>query len=367
MDLSRLGDVLPDVRRIAVLRANAIGDFVVTLPALEALRTTYPEADVVLLGTPMHAELLAGRPGPVDRVEIVPQLVGIRDGQEDPRQIQDFIHRMQAQRFDVAVQVHGGGRHSNRLIRRLGAVVTVGLRTPDAEPLDRWLPYVYYQHEVLRFLEVVGLIGAAPRTVTPRLAVTGQDRARARAALAGRPDARPVAVLHPGATDARRRWPADRFATVGDALAAAGATVVVTGSADERTLATEVAARMGHDAAVLAGQLTLSALTGVLEQAAVVVSNDTGPRHLAEAVGTATVAVYWCGNMINAGPLARTRHRPHISWRLDCPECRASAMTDVYPARAAGQSCSHRSSWVTEVPVAEVLPDALELLATESA
>jgi ADP-heptose:LPS heptosyltransferase len=261
------------------------------------------------------------------------------------------------------VQLHGGGRYSNPLVRRLGAKTTVGLRTPDAVPLDRWIPYIYYQHEILRFLEAVALVGAVPRTISPRLEVTEQDRACARAVLDGRPD--PLAVLHPGATDTRRCWPADRFAAVGDALAAAGAQVVITGSADERDLAAEVAALMRHDAAVLAGELPLGGLTGLLERAAVVVANDTGPRHLGEAVGTATVAVYWCGNVINVGPFTRRRHRAHISWRLDCPECGAPAMTDLYPARTSGTACKHRTSWVSEVPVAEVLPDALELLAAE--
>jgi ADP-heptose:LPS heptosyltransferase len=193
--------------------------------------------------------------------------------------------------------------------------------------------------------------------------VTPADRSGAASVLAEVAD--PVVVLHPGAMDGRRRWPVDRFAAVGDALVDAGAAVVITGSADERTLAREVAVCMRRDAAVLAGKLTLSGLIGVLERAALVVSNDTGPRHLAEAVGTATVSVYWCGNMINVGPLARTRHRTHISWRLVCPDCGAPSMTDMYPARANGRACTHRSSWMTDVPVAEVLPDALELLAAE--
>lgn len=63
---------LEDVRRIAVLRANAIGDLVFALPALDALRAAYHQAEIVLLGLPWHADFLAGRPGPIDRVEVVP-------------------------------------------------------------------------------------------------------------------------------------------------------------------------------------------------------------------------------------------------------------------------------------------------------
>jgi ADP-heptose:LPS heptosyltransferase len=173
-------------------------------------------------------------------------------------------------------------------------------------------------------------------------------------------------ALHPGALDARRRWPAERFAAVGDALGDAGARIVITGSSDEIGIGEEVASQMRHPARSLCGRLSLSGLTGVLERCALVVANDTGPRHLAEAVGTATVSVYWCGNLVNVGPLARRRHRAHVSWRMACPVCGAAALGEVYPARDGGSGCAHRESFVTDVPVAEVLPDALDVYAAET-
>jgi ADP-heptose:LPS heptosyltransferase len=370
VDLSEcVGERIPDVRRIAVLRANALGDFIVTLPALDALRRAYPDAEIVLLGTPLHAELLAGRPGPVDRVVVVPLSRGIRDplppAAEDPAELEAFFSRMRAERYDLAVQLHGGGRWSNGFLLRLGAGTTAGLRAADAPPLDRWIPYALYQHEVLRMLEVVALVGAHPVTIRPAVPVTATDRAEADAALGA--DSRPLVALHPGAVDPRRRWPVERFAAVGDALAAVGARIVITGSRAERSIGEALAAQMRHPARCLCGDLGLSGLVGVLERCALVVANDTGPRHLAEAVGTATVSMYWCGNLVNVGPLARRRHRAHVSWRMACPVCGASAMGDAYPARGAGSGCGHRDSYVTDVPVDEVLPDALDLFGSESA
>src|SRR3712207_6430154 len=142
-----------------------------TLPALAALRSAYPSAELVLLGTPLHADLLAERPGTfADRVEVVPFSHGVRGGgEEDIGSLQVFFGKLRQERFDLGVQLHGGGRWSNPFLRRVGARVVVGSRTPDAEPLDRDLPYVLFQHEVLRLLEVVGLAGAAPVTVVPRL------------------------------------------------------------------------------------------------------------------------------------------------------------------------------------------------------
>ena len=73
-----------------------------------------------------------------------------------------FFEDMRQERFDVAVQLHGGGRHSNPFVRRLGARLTVGLRAEDAPALDRTVPYRYFQHETLRFLEVAAQLGVRP-------------------------------------------------------------------------------------------------------------------------------------------------------------------------------------------------------------
>ena len=81
---------VPDVRRIAVLRANGLGDYVVAEPALAALRATYPDAEVTLLGAQHHVGLLAGRPSPVDRVVTVPLMPGVRVG-PDPDASEDEV------------------------------------------------------------------------------------------------------------------------------------------------------------------------------------------------------------------------------------------------------------------------------------
>src|SRR5581483_7143098 len=72
-------NVEPNIRKIAVLRANALGDLIFALPALDALRAAYPEADITWLGRDWHAEFFSGRPGPVGRVIVVPPCSGVRD------------------------------------------------------------------------------------------------------------------------------------------------------------------------------------------------------------------------------------------------------------------------------------------------
>ncbi len=345
---------LADVRSIAVLRANGIGDLMFALPALDSIRAAYPAARVTLLGTPWQHAFWAGRPGSVDEVLVVPVSRGVREedgAPSDPAALDAFFERARARRFDLALQLHGGGAHSNPFVLRLGARTTAGLAAPGAPELDHTVPYRYYQSEVLRLLEVAAAVGAPAVTLAARLEVTAGDEAAAETVHPSSP--RPLAVLHPGAGDPRRRWPSAAFATVGDALASAGAEVVVTGGPGDRALAAAVVAGMRRPAHDVSGRLGLGGSAGLLARARVVVGNDSGPLHLAAAVGAATVGIYWCGNLINAAPFTRSRHRPLASWRLDCPVC------GVDCTRAA---CPHDASFVAEVPVDEVVTEALDLL-----
>ena len=362
--------LVPDVRRIAVLRANALGDYIFALPALESLHAAYPAAELVLLGAPWHAAALTGRPGPVDRVLVAPARRGIRDAEpDDPAPAADldgFLDRARAERFDLALQLHGGGRNSNPIVAGLGARVTAGLRAEDAPPLDRTVPYVYFQPEVFRYLEVVGLVGAEPVTYRSRFAIGDADRAEADRVAPRGPA--PRAVVHPGARDPRRRWPADRFAVVCRALASEGMDVVVTGTASERDVIEAVCASADHPAVrPLPGRLSVGGLAAFLAAASLVVSNDTGPLHLAAAVGTPAVGMFWIVNMINGAVPDRGRYRPLISWTTHCPRCGTDCTGGLFPHRGGPPPCDHPDSFLVDIPVTEVLAEVRALLGAAEA
>jgi ADP-heptose:LPS heptosyltransferase len=357
--LTPAGGLVPDVRRIAVLRANALGDFVLTLPALEALRAAYPDAEITLLTATWHRDLLDGRPGPWNRVVVLPPYPGLgsqilEDGDDAEELRHRFFHEQRAHGYDLAVQLHGGGLSSNPLVSALGARVTVGARDQDAAALDRWIRYRPYQHEVVRWLEVVGLTGAAPVALEPRLVITDADRAAAIQlddSLGGATD---FVVMHLGANDPRRRWPVERFAEVADVLSARDLRVVVIGTGeDDAKAASALIGASSASVVNLVDRAPLSATLGVLEGARLLVGNDSGPRHLAEAAGIPTVAVYWVGNLLNVGPLTRDRHRVHVSFRTSCPVC-GQPQTN--------QRCEHDVSFVDDVEVGPVLDDVMDLL-----
>lgn len=341
------------VRKIAILRANGLGDLIFSLPAVQALRVAYPEAEIIWLGLDLHRQFFSHRPGPVDRVIVVPPSQGIRDEPEgaDDATLQRFFEAMVEERFDVAVQIHGGGRFSNPFVRKLGARLTIGLRAPDAIALDRWIPYHYFHHEVLRYLEVVALLGATEADLELAVGVTEEDRSEIDAHLPY--SDQPLVAIHPGAGDPRRRWPAEKFAEVGDALQKLGAKVVVIGTKPERQTVEAVCRAMRTTPINLADRLSLRGLIGLLSRCCLVIGNDSGPLHLARTVGAGTVAIYWCGNFINASPITRARHRAAISWRLDCPVCGVHCLE---------AQCQHSVSFVADVPVADVIAPALDLL-----
>jgi len=357
---------VPGVRRIVVLRANGLGDYVVAQPALAALRAAYPDATITLVTSPPVAALLDGRPSPVDEVLAAPRVAGVRgepgsDGPPDdpPAVVDEFCAALRRRRFDLGVQLHGGGGNANPLLLRFGARVTAGSRAPGAAPLDRTVPWTPYQHDLMRWLEVVSLVGAEPVRLRPTLAVTAADRAAAAAALG---DAGvditdgPLVAVHPGATDPRRRWPAGRLGELGRALTERGARTVVLGGGGDAALVDEIRAGLGPaaaDAVDLAGRLSLSGLVGVLERVDLFVGNDSGPRHIAEAVGTPTVGVFTRANLVDVSPLFRARHRVLVSWASRCDACGGD-----YLATA----CDCGASVLGDVSVDDVLTPALELL-----
>ncbi len=349
--------LVPGVKKIAVLRPNAVGDFVFALPCLHALKAAYPDAHIIYIGLPWHAEFLAGRPGPVGKVVVMPPCPGIGlppDADIDPVPADRFVRAMQEAAFDIAVQIYGGGRYANPFVRSWNARLTIGMKSADAASLDRWLHYGSLQNRRLQMLDVAALVGADTLRIGNELQVTERDRQEAGAALPHRPERRLV-LLQPGSSDPRRCWPAEKFADVADRLARHGAVVAINGTRQEASIVRAVIERMRYPAIDLSGRLSLSGLCGVLERAALVVSNDTGPLHLALAIGTPAVGIYWLTNLVEFGPLNQQRHRPVFSTRVHCPVCGAENLKT---------RCAHDASFLGDVSVDDVSAAAMALFDT---
>jgi ADP-heptose:LPS heptosyltransferase len=148
----------------------------------------------------------------------------------------------------------------------------------------------------------------------------------------------------------------ERLGELGAALDARGVRVVLLGGGGDAPLVDGIRAALGpavERAVDLSGGLSLAGLVGVLDRADLFVGNDSGPRHLAEAVGTSTVGVFTRANLVDVSPLFRARHRVLVSWASRCVVCGADYFAEP---------CGHDASVLGDVTVDDVLAPALELL-----
>ena len=216
MAVGPIKDCWPDVNRIVVFRGGGLGDVLMAMPAIDALAAAYPDAEIVLVCTPFFSGLMADRPSVVTRCVTMPPVRGIYEPDEPLADVhaerRRFDDEMTRSPIDLGVQLHGDGKWANPFLLNMKPRWTVGTRTGDAEPLTRSVPYRSYQSQVMRCLEVVGLAGAPPITLEPRIVVTAADVKKAGEVLP-RSDS-PTITFHPGARDPCRRWPASSFATV---------------------------------------------------------------------------------------------------------------------------------------------------------
>jgi len=265
--------------RLVVLRALGLGDFLTGVPAYRALRAAFPEHETVLAGPAVLAPLVA-LTGAIDRVLPVGELEPVAWTGTPP---------------DVAVDLHGNGPASHRVVESLAARRTMLYASPQAPDVNGpwWAPV---EHEVVRWCRLLEWYG---------IRTDPGDLSLAPPAAAGPAG---VIVLHPGAASTGRRWPADRFAAVARALTRDGHRVVVTGSPAERSLARSVAdgAELPPGAVPVTGLLDLAALVA---SARAVVCNDTGVSHLATAYGTPSVTLFGPVSPALWGPPpGRSRH-----------------------------------------------------------
>jgi ADP-heptose:LPS heptosyltransferase len=256
-----------------VLRALKLGDLLVAVPALTALRRGFPEHRIVLATT--------GWLEPV--VRLVPAVDALLPTPGLSRPI-----AWPSGHVDLAVNLHGRGPESGRLVERLRPRRLIA-HAPDAADGPEWIDGMLERE---RWVRLVGAFGVAGNADEVAIAVPTAAPARRRAA-----------VIHVGAFYGSRRWPADRFATVARSLDAEGAHVVLTGGVEDRdrALAIARAAALGPER-VLAGRIDLTAFAATVADAELVVSVDTGAAHLASAYGTPSVVIFGPAPVEEWGP-----------------------------------------------------------------
>jgi ADP-heptose:LPS heptosyltransferase len=342
------------VRRIAVLRALQVGDLLCAVPALRALRAAFPRAHVTLIGLPWARSFARRFATYIDAFAEFPGCEGMPEGAGTPEDLRRFFAWAVARRFDLALQMHGSGAVSNAVVERIGARLSAGFHpagTPCPDP-RRFAPYPESGHEIRRWLQLTQFIGLPGRGEHLEFPLTTEDfQEFASLPEAPQLEAGAYACVHPGARAATRRWPAERFAQVADALAAQGLRIVITGNGAEADLACRLRTAMSvaHPAPIdLARDISLGALAVVISRARLLVANDTGVSHVAAGVGTPSVIVFTAADPTRWAPLDSRRHRA-VYVPVDCRPC-------AYASCPIGHPCAND---VAPAAVIEATADVL--------
>jgi ADP-heptose:LPS heptosyltransferase len=291
-------------RKIVILRASRIGDFINTMPAFRAIKAYLPESRLTVITLPMLFDL-AERCPDIDQVEAFPGYPGMADQLFDSRQALAFFSRMQDEKFDLAMQMQGSGVYSNPFVLMLGARYTAGYIRPEDEPgrLDAALPLPDTGYEIERMLAMTTFLGAPPVERAPHFIRKQADDAAAKALLAGSQP--PWIGLHPAARDLTRRWPLERFVEVVRQLQEQhGGTVIILGEKRDRDRMTEVFQQNNFRYLNLAGHTSLGSLIGVIGRLSILITNDTGPAHIAYGLGTPAVVIFGAGDPTRNGPVS---------------------------------------------------------------
>ena len=338
-------------REILVFRALMLGDWLCATPALRALRAAAPRARIVLCGLPWTAEL-ARRLPTVDEFLEFPGHPALPERPATTEALADFMNRVRARRFDLALQMHGSGSIVNPLVAGMGARFTAGFATPGTEEgLDLAVRWPERGTEIERCLALTDALGAARAGLEIDFPLTDAHRREAAHLLAEAGVHRCHAIVHAGSQLPSRRWAPERFAAVADALAGRGFDVVLTGSPAEAPIARAVRQASRRALIDLTGRTpSIWTLGALVESAAIVVANDTGISHIAAALRIPSVIVACGSDVARWAPLDRRRHRVH--WVPTA--CRPCAHVHCPTAH----ECAHG----VETPA--VIASAFDLLAT---
>jgi lipopolysaccharide heptosyltransferase II len=304
-------------RRILVIRLDLIGDLVLSTVVVRVLKRAYPGAEIDLLALPSSASIVQGDPDLCEIISYNPNVWRRPKALLQPRNWREAIQvtrRLRARRYDLAVSVFGpwaailavlSGAHRRVGYGREGypGFMTDSVRGRHWQPGSRL-------HEVDYCLRLARAAGATIQEGdrVPHLTVTPQAREEAARLLeqAGIQSGRPLIACHVSSNNGQsKRWPVPYWAALIDRLIRElHAYVVLTGAASDRPLIERITRRMQEQPIDLAGKTSLPQLAAVLQRADLLISGDSGPMHIAGAVGTPLIAIHGPTDPAHSGPVS---------------------------------------------------------------
>lgn len=326
-------------RRIALIKPSALGDIIHSLPVLTALRQHFPAAHITWIVNRAYEPLLRGHPD-LDATLAFERSPRNTNTLEATLRYGRFLSRLRQQHFDLVIDLQGLLR-SGVMTLATGAARRVGLSS--AREGAAWfytdvveVGTVRTLHAVDRYWRVTEALGIRDAELRFRLPVAESGRQWALRALADCP--RPWLLFAVGARWLTKRWPPAHFAALARrAQERHGGSVVFIGAGEDKPLAQETGRLIPGPQRDLTGATTLPQLTALMSLADVVVANDTGPLHLAVALGRPVVAPFTCTQVRLTGPYGRepfaVQTQVHCQGSLLKKCARLECMTELTPER----------------------------------
>jgi heptosyltransferase-1 len=334
--------------KILIVKLSAIGDVIHTLPALNAIRAHYPQAAITWLVEEAAADLVVGHRA-LDRVLIsrrkswVQRLRGAGRWQA-LKEVANFFKALRDTRYDMVIDFHALLKSGimvglARGRRKIG--FDKGMQHQEHSYLflnERIPPVDMEVHALTRGLMLINAIGIPTPTVDYDIPFTEADTKAARKLLNhhGIAGIRPLVAINPVALWETKLWLNDRFAVLADRLIKNHRVdIVFTGGPADRQIVDTILSMMTMPAANLAGKTRLTQLAALYRQASLLVTTDTGPMHLAAAVGTPVVALFGPTAPWRTGPFGgrhqviRTAPACSPCFKRQCDEHRCRCMSDI--------------------------------------
>ena len=278
-------------KKILIVNVNWVGDVLFSTPAIRALRRHYPESHIACMVVPRCREVLELNPN-------LNEIIIYDEKGQDKGLIGKLkvISDLKARRFDTVFLFH---RSLTRtlMVALSGIKERVGIYNPKRGFLltKKVRHQAAERHKVEQFLDIVKAKGIADAGKGMELFVSKEDEAFARDLLKskGVGEDEEFIVLNPGGNWDLKRWPAENFALLGDELHKRYKTaIVITGAEKDIGLGNKISEMMKHKPVVACGGTTLRQLAAIMKRAALAVSNDSGPMHIAVSQGARTIAIF---------------------------------------------------------------------------
>jgi lipopolysaccharide heptosyltransferase II len=324
LHLRRLGKKYPPLTpqhfhpsRILVIRPDLIGDLVMSLTVVRALKRTYPDAEIDLLATPGSAYIIVDDPDIAEVIAYNPNIWRRPKALLQPenwRKVRRLLKQLHKRRYDLAVSVHGAW--SGVLAALSGASRRVGFGEESYPGLmtdnvagQHWQPGDHL-HEVDYCLQLAQAAGAStgPADREPRLYVDPEVSKTVEELLLkeGMQPKKSLIACHISSNNGQsKRWPLPYWATLIDRLIREDrANVVLTGAPDDLPWIEDVLRRTHETPINLAGKTSLPQLAALLQRADLLITGDSGPMHIAAAVGTPLIAIHGATDPAMSGPIS---------------------------------------------------------------